>query len=320
MSHDDLASTSDGGAKRRRPSPTALVAATVGGALAAGAAYAFATAVLSNVAVREWADRAAHAPTAWDLLAVPVLVLIVLGVHELGHLVAGLSQNMRFVLLIFGPFQWHASASGIRFAWVTHLGLMGGLAATAPTEIGPRLDRQLFVTVVGGPAASLLLAGAALVLAIGSEGRLATYGAFVAVLSSGIFLMTVIPMRSGGFMSDGMQLIDIARGRRSVRERTDLLRLSAQSLAGVRPRDWASPAVEAVVSLNSDDDARRLAAWQLLLYRAMDDGDDADVQRYRQLLAQHVDSYYDGFRQAVHVELSICAALTCLAFLGPAET
>lgn len=71
--------------------------------------------------------------TAWDIAMLPVLILIVLGTHEIGHVLSGLSQGMRFLLLIVGPFGWHASASGIRFEWNTNPALMGGLAAMLPT-------------------------------------------------------------------------------------------------------------------------------------------------------------------------------------------
>lgn len=51
----------------------------------------------------------------WDVLALPFLILIVLATHEIGHLVGGLSQGMRFLMLIVGPFSWHASVAGPRF-------------------------------------------------------------------------------------------------------------------------------------------------------------------------------------------------------------
>jgi hypothetical protein len=71
--------------------------------------------------------------TAWDVLAIPVLILIVLGTHEIGHVLSGLSQGMRFLMLIVGPFGWYTSASGVRFEWNTNLALMGGLAGTMLT-------------------------------------------------------------------------------------------------------------------------------------------------------------------------------------------
>ena len=165
--------------------------------------------------------------TPWDLLAFPFLMLIVLGTHEIGHLIGGLSQGMRFLLLIVGPFGWHASVAGPRFEWNTNVALMGGLAATLPTEVGASLRRQLLVMIAGGPLASLLLAIFAVAAIAYVEPRLAAYCLIVAATSFGIFLVTLIPTRAGGFMSDGMQLIDVWRGGSAVVERSALLRIIA---------------------------------------------------------------------------------------------
>ncbi|RYZ71588.1 MAG: hypothetical protein EOP91_10470, partial [Lysobacteraceae bacterium] len=40
--------------------------------------------------------------SAWDLLALPLLVLAVIAVHEAGHLLMGLRQGMRFLLYVVG--------------------------------------------------------------------------------------------------------------------------------------------------------------------------------------------------------------------------
>ena len=110
-------------------------------------------------------------------------------------------------------------------------------------------------------------------------------------------------------MSDGMQLIEVLRGSRSVVERARLLQLAAQSLAGIRPRDWNQEAVDRLVNGGAAEPIRQIAAWQLLLHRAMDTGNDRDLRHYQELLAQGVDRFPDGFRQAIHVDLAICAGL-----------
>ena len=245
--------------------------------------------------------------TAWDLLALPVLVLIVLGTHEIGHLLGGLSQGMRFLLLIVGPFGWHASVRGVRFEWNTSPALMGGIAAAVPTRTGASLGRQLLVLIAGGPVASLLLTIVAVALAAVSGPRFAAYSIFVAAISFGIFLVTLIPVRSGGFMSDGMQIIDVLRGGHAVIERNALLRIFAQSLDGVRPRDWDASAIDELSSMASEDPLRSTGGSLYLLYRAMDGGNAADIARYRQRLEDGVDGYPSGFRQSIHLELAICA-------------
>jgi len=247
--------------------------------------------------------------TAWDFLALPVLILVVLGTHEIGHLLGGLSQGMRFLLLIVGPFGWHASISGARFEWNTNLALMGGIAAAVPTKTGASLRRQLLVLIAGGPIASLLLTIFAVVLASVSDPRFAAYCIFVAATSFGIFLVTLIPVRSGGFMSDGMQIIDVLRGGSAVIERSAIMQIFAQSLAGVRPRDWDSAAVDELSKIDSDDPLRRTGSSLFLLARAMDRGHDSDITRYRALLEDGVDGYPSGFRQSIHVELAVCAWL-----------
>lgn len=286
-----------------------LVASTATGAAAAGGGYLLGKSALSDPAVSMWIDRLRAGLVGWDLLAVPLLLLLVFGVHEIGHLVGGLSQRMRFLLLIVGPFQWHRSASGVKFQWVTRLGLMGGIAATMPTEVGSKLRRQLLFAIAGGPVASLLLIFLALLVVPSTDPRVAAYGAFVALASFGIFLVTAIPMRSGGFMSDGMQLLEVIRGSRSVIERARLLQVAAQSLAGVRPRDWEQESVDGLVHDESTEPLRQIAGWQLLLYRAMDTGNDRDLRHYQALLVQGVERFPDGFRQAIHVDLAICAGL-----------
>ncbi len=246
--------------------------------------------------------------TAWDLLAFPVLILIVLATHEIGHVLGGLFQGMRFLMLIVGPFGWHASSSGARFQWNTNLALMGGLAAMLPTQTGaPR--RQLLVLIAGGPLASLFLAILAIALTSVSGPRLAAYFTIVAGTSLGIFLVTLIPMRVGGFMSDGLQLIDVLKGGGAAIDRGALMQLLAQSLDGVRPRDWDSSAIDELAKLDCDEPLLRAGGLMYLLARAMDCRHDADIAKYRRLLEESLDAYPSGFKQSVHVELAICAWL-----------
>ncbi len=247
--------------------------------------------------------------TAWDVLAIPVLILIVLGTHEIGHVLSGLSQGMRFLMLIVGPFGWYTSASGVRFEWNTNLALMGGLAASLPTKEGASLRQQLLVLIAGGPAASLLLAIVAIVIASVSDPRFAAYCIFVAATSLGVFLVTLIPVRVGGFLSDGLQFIDVLKGGSAAIDRGTLLHIFAQSLGGIRPRDWDSSAVEKLANLDCDEPLLRACGLMYLLAQAMDSRHDADIAKYGRWLEDSVDAYPSGFKQSVHVELAICAWL-----------
>ena len=282
------------------------------GAAVAGLAIAIGPFIGSELTENRLVLKIAEAnevKTPWDLLAFPFLMLIVLGVHEIGHLIGGLSQGMRFLLLIVGPFGWHASVAGPRFEWNTNVALMGGLAATLPTETGASLRRQLLVMIAGGPLASLLLAIFAVAAIAYVDPRIAAYCLIVAATSFGIFLVTLIPTRAGGFMSDGMQLIDVWRGGTAVVERSALLRIFAQSMDGVRPRDWDPEALAELSRADSEDPTRRTGGLLYSFMWAMDGRRDADIAHYHALLESSVDGYPSGFRQSVHVELAIGAWL-----------
>jgi hypothetical protein len=175
--------------------------------------------------------------------------------------------------------------------------------------VGADLRRQLLVLVAGGPSASFLLAVLAVAVASVSDPRFAAYCIFAASISLGVFLVTLIPVRSGGFMSDGMQIIDVLRGGSAVAERSALLRIFAQSLDGVRPRDWDKSALDELSRMNSDDPLRGTGGLLYLLYHAMDCQNDLDIARYRKLLEDGVDGYPAGFKQAIYIELAICAWL-----------
>ena len=247
--------------------------------------------------------------TVWDIPAILVLYLFAVGIHEIGHILGGLSQGMRFLLLIIGPFAWLASDSGTRFEWNTNPTFLGGAAATLPTKAGASLRRQLLMLNAGGPIASLLLASAANALATVSAPRFAAYCTFVAAASFGIFLITLLPLSIGGSMSDGMQISNAFRGGSAVIEHYALSQIFAQILRHVRPRDWDSSAIDELSRLSFEDPLRFTSGLPLLLARAMDCRHDADIARYRELLEAGVDGYPSGFRQSIHIELAVCAWL-----------
>jgi len=243
-----------------------------------------------------------------DLLALPVLVLLVLAVHEAGHLLGGFRHGMRFLLLIVGPFQLSRTPGGIKFNWIFNLGTMGGLAAATPNPDRP-LKPQLLSLIAGGPTASLLLALAGLAAVGLGEGRIGAYGLILGALSFLIFLVTAIPLRAGGFMSDGMQFIEVIRGGRAVEERQTLMVLMAQSLGGARPRDLDRAVIQQVLAFESAEPVRRVAARLYAYLVAVDSGSERAAE-HAAWLAENIDGFPDGFRQSIAIELALHAATT----------
>jgi hypothetical protein len=287
----------------RRPTAKALLVATLLGVAGAGFGYWFG----QRAAGLPWLRQHFEALEAVDLLLLPVLILLVLAVHEVGHLLGGFSRGMRFLLLIVGPCQWTRSPSGIRFKWVFNLGTMGGIAAATPDPVAP-LTPQLQRLVLGGPLASLVLAVLGLAMAFVLDGRAGAYGVVIGAMSFMIFLVTAAPLRAGGFMSDGMQFLELRRGGAGVAERQVLVRLMGVSYGGIRPRDWEPQLVQDALAMQSVEPLRRIAGRTFALYQAMDCGDTERLREHADWLARHVDDYPDGFRQSITLELCLVAS------------
>lgn len=256
----------------------------------------------------EWIGERLHVLAAWDLLILPILILLALALHEAGHLLGGLTRGMRFLLFIVGPFKLSRTPSGIRFDWVFNLGTFGGMAAATPNPDQPMLP-QLKRLIVGGPLASLIVAVIGIATGMAFEGRLGTYSLFVGAISVLIFVVTAVPFRASGFMSDGMQMLELLRGGRCVEERQVLTILVSQSLAGVRPRDLDPEAIAKALNFESAEPLRQIATRLLAYLAAVDRHDIEASDAHASWLAEHVNQYPQGFRQSITIELCLHAAL-----------
>lgn len=246
--------------------------------------------------------------TAWDLLALPVITVFVLAFHEAGHLAGGMSRGMRFLLFIAGPFGWVRGKDGVRFRWFFNLGTLGGVAAAMPVP-GQPLKPQLTRLVVGGPLASLVLAAAGFAVFWFVPGRVGAYALVTAGLSLAIFVVTAVPMRSGGFMSDGMQLRQLRRQPAMVERRARLLALMGQGLAGLRPRDYDRESLTHAQAITGDEALYDVGVWLYSYFNALDAGDVAAAEGFLARVEPLFDDYPDGFRQAIAIELALFEAL-----------
>lgn len=246
--------------------------------------------------------------SGWDLLALPVLIVFVLAFHEAGHLAGGMSRGMRFLLFIAGPFGWIRGEDGIHFRWFFNLGTFGGLAAALPAP-GQALKPQLIRLVLGGPLASLLLSVLGIAAFAWLPGRAGAYGLIVAGLSLAIFVVTALPMRNGGFMSDGMQFLQLSRNPAMVERRVRLMALMGQGMAGTRPRDYDAHLLAQAQAITGEESVYDTVVWLYSYYHAIDCGDVAAAAGWLDRIESAFADYPDGFRQSLAVELALYEAL-----------
>jgi len=245
--------------------------------------------------------------TGWDLLVLPLIWLFVVAVHEAGHLAGGMARGMRFLLFIVGPFGLVRAGERVEFRWFFNLGTLGGVAAAVPNPDLP-LKPQLQRLILGGPLASLLLAALCAGVFLVTDGRIAAYAMLTAALSALIFLVTAAPMRAGGFMSDGMQFLTLARDPGMVERRARLIGLMGLGLAGKRPRDLDPALLEQAQQLAGNETMYDIGVWYYSFFHAWDRGDRDGAGDWLDRIAAVIDDYPDGFRQSVAIELALYEA------------
>jgi hypothetical protein len=169
----------------------------------------------------------------------------------------------------------------------------GGIALSLPTTMED-LGRRNAIVVATGPAASLVLGVVALTAswltgiwrssAAMSDPTLAIPGIVAAafgVASIGIGLVTLIPGRTGGFATDGAQLLRYVRGGSEADRHRTLITMAAVATGATRPRDWPRDLMPRL-TINDPDSPDAILAESLVYYQALDDG---DVHRAHQALS-----------------------------------
>ncbi|QNE39256.1 M50 family metallopeptidase [Hymenobacter sp. NBH84] len=228
------------------------------------------------------------------LALLPVAWLVAVGLHELGHALAGRLQGFCLHWLTIGPLMWRRQPAGrLRFEWNRKLNTAGGLALSVPPD-DVRLRERFRVFAAGGPLASLawgaLGVGLYTLLPAAAQG---TVPVIALALSGGIslllFVVTIIPFHTGGFASDGMRLLNLSRRGPKQELEVSMLTASIRSMVGIRPRELNRLALEAAAALHVEHPLKCHLSYYLYLHY-LDAGDPVaagqQLAYYRQHLSQ----------------------------------
>jgi hypothetical protein len=231
-------------------------------------------------------------------LGAAILPLLLIGIHEGGHLMAGALARFTPCLLIVGPLKLERTASGWRVGWNRSFPIFGGLAAAIPRGVR-HLRRRMIVVVAGGPGASLvcgLAALAALALSgVTRESTLAGGGAVVFLLtflfalgSLAVAIAALVPGYRLGFASDGARLLRFLQDTPDVDAEVALIGLIGASMAGQRPREWDPDLLASALRLEAGT-PHWVAARMLAHGHALDCGDVARAREHLQSALLHQD-------------------------------
>src|SRR5690554_5353938 len=202
------------------------------GWLALGAAFGYAATALSwEISGMQWlVGTLAFIFAGW-------LNLIL---HEAGHALAGIAFGQRAYAFGIGPWRLERGQAGWHVRKGGAISGVGGFAALAPRAGRAGSRRDMVAFLLGGPFANLLTGAAGLALLHCWQPPALLAAALVGAVLSALLLgvVNLLPFRSKGWYSDGLNLLHLLRNNASARARIQSTQLLGLSLAGVRPRDW----------------------------------------------------------------------------------
>lgn len=244
------------------------------------------------------------------ILLIPAFFFVI-ALHEGGHALAGVWMNFDFRMFVVGPLLWDKEQSGWKFKWNKNVNTSGGLVICIPTS-SDNVSKRFSIYAAGGPIASLLTAlmayGIYVVcqqLALGSQvGQIFTYlWLVIAFLSAAIFVVTSIPLHTGGFSTDGARIMRLLRGGDTARFEVLLLKMISSSMAGNRPAQLHKEELEEAQTLAEKLNAPMEVYIYYFLYQAAldrEEFDDAELQLNKYI--GQADEIPEGIRGSIWIE------------------
>ncbi len=281
-----------------------LIAAGIGGVVG----YLAMRLSLTPQVIAELKSQSSLSFTLFLFSIIPILWFVIF-FHEAGHLLGGALGGFRPVMLFAGPLKLSFEHGKVRPSWNGSLSTWGGLALAIPKEGQGSRDGYIRV-IVGGPLASILLAVIAGFAAIYTNGLVKQCMGLLCLTSGAIGFGTLLPLRSGGFVSDGGQLLALLRGSRDAEARLKLAVVFGESCSGKRPREWSASLISEAIEV-TEDPVIKVSALSMLA-SAVDDGDD--VERAREAFEAFAKQLHEGALSAYPVAFRGALILPIVVF------
>jgi hypothetical protein len=267
-------------------------------------------------------DAAAGAPVTMTLAVVGVLLGIF--VHELGHVLAGLSQSFRFAFLVVGPLRIERDeySQRLRLALNRNLELAGGIAGCLPTT-DDAIVRRMQWFVLGGPLGSFVFALVCLALAfLGPIGWWSASLALTGLASLVLGAATLVPVANGSFVNDGLRFRQLRRGGADAQRDVAQLTLVVQDRIGLPLASMSPSLLQRTlepVDGSMQELTARATAWAWLLAKSRPAEARIQLDRAAALapgLPFHLEAMI-ALEQAFHVAVFDGDAASARAHLAP---
>ncbi|GHA53487.1 hypothetical protein GCM10007389_00830 [Pontibacter akesuensis] len=196
------------------------------------------------------------------VLWLPIAFILPVALHELGHVAAGLLLGFRFRSYTVMIFHFYKEDERLKFKLIANnaKSFLGLALCLPPSGLNRNeLTRRFAWYAFGGPAANFILGGTLLVpyfLSWSEIGKatpvtytLATFALLCGVISLLLFLINIIPNKSGGFYTDGARILNVLRGGDQAFLDSAILSVMAASMGGAPPEELDEALLEEAAAL-----------------------------------------------------------------------
>ncbi|PGZ10175.1 hypothetical protein COE30_04750 [Bacillus cereus] len=185
--------------------------------------------------------RAGKLETMLNIWAVIGILLLVLAIHELGHVVFGLMGGMKFKFMTVGPITVQKEKGKVRIRENKLWAYFGGVVMLVPPSIEtPNLSKKWAWMTLGGPITSLLFGITSGYIYMVSYYQ---YLLYFSVFHFVIFTATMVPTK-GTLLSDGMQFLILIKNDEKAKRHLYTIQVSSELFSYKRPKDWDERLVE----------------------------------------------------------------------------
>ncbi len=204
-----------------------------------------------------------------NLWAIVGIALLVLTIHELGHVVVGLIGGLNFKFMTVGPITFQKEKGKVRIRENKLWMYFGGVAMLVPPSIEtPNLSKKWAWMTLGGPITSLLFGITSGYIYMVSYYQ---YLLYFSVLHFVIFAATIVPIK-GTFLSDGMQFLILIKDDEKARQHLYNIQVSSELFSYKRPKDWDERLIELrEEKLKEDKSIRDIMSGLMLVFYARAD-------------------------------------------------
>ncbi|MBE7147094.1 M50 family metallopeptidase [Bacillus mycoides] len=197
------------------------------------------------------------------------IALLVLAIHELGHVICGLIVGLKFKFMTVGPITVQKEKGKIRIRENKIWMYVGGIAMLVPSSTHtPNLSKKWAWMTLSGPLTSFVFGIVSGYIYMVSYYHMLLY---FSVLHLAIFVVTAIPIK-GTLLSDGMQFLILIKDDETAREHLYTIQVSSELFSYKRPEDWDERLIElSEEKLKEDKSISEIMSGLMLVFYARAD-------------------------------------------------